>query len=54
MVILGGHSIESKVGFSIYSDPNGGITEGELIVAGDGSDKEPLETFSLSGLAGMS
>jgi hypothetical protein len=54
MVLLGGHNIESQEGFLICSDPDGGLTEGELTIGGEGSGDEPLETFCLSGLTGVS
>ena len=54
MVLLGGHRIESKDGFSIWSGPDGGLIDGGLVEEGDGSDAEPLAIFDLSGLTGVS
>jgi hypothetical protein len=54
IVLLGGRKIESNIGFSIWSGPDGGLTDGGLTEDGDGSYKEPLVIFSLSGLTGMS
>jgi hypothetical protein len=49
ILLLGGRKIESKVGFSIRSDPDGGVT-----IEGDGYDVVPLVTFYLSGLSNVS
>jgi hypothetical protein len=46
-VLLGGCRIESKLGFSIWSGPEGGVTEVD-----GGSGVVPGATFSLSGLPG--
>ena len=54
MVLLGGHKIESKEGFSIWSGPDGGITDRGLTEDGNGSDGEPLAIFGLSGINGVS
>jgi hypothetical protein len=54
MVLLGWHKIDSKEGFSIWSGPDGGITDGGLAEDGNGSDGEQLAIFSLSGLTGVS
>jgi hypothetical protein len=39
--------MESKEGFSIWSGPDGGITDGGLTKDGNGSDGEPLAIFGL-------
>jgi hypothetical protein len=54
MVLLGGHRIESKEGFSIWSGPDRGLTDGGLTVDGNESVEEPLAIFGLSSLTGMS
>jgi hypothetical protein len=54
MVLLGGPRIESKDVFSIWSGPDGGLTDGGLAEDGNGSDAEPLVIFGLSGLTGAS
>ena len=54
MVLLGGHKIESKEGFSIWSGPDGGLTDEGLVEDGNGSGGEPLAIFGLSGLTSMS
>ena len=46
--------MESKDGFSIWSGPDGGLTDGGLTVDGNGSIAEPLAIFDLSSLTGMS
>jgi hypothetical protein len=43
IVLLGRHKIESKLGFSIWRGPDGGVTEGE-----GGSVIVPLVTLYLS------
>ena len=42
--------MESNEGFSIWSGPDGGLADGGLMEDGDGSGKEPLVVFGLSGL----
>jgi hypothetical protein len=54
MVLLGGCKIESNEGFSIWSGPDGGLTDGGLMEDGNGSDGEPLAVLGLSGLTGVS
>ena len=54
MVLLGGRRMESKEGFSIWSGPDGGLTDGGLTEDGNGFDGEPLAIFGLSGLIGVS
>ena len=46
--------MESKDGFSIYSGPDGGLSDGGLPAGGQGSGEEPLAVFNLSGLTGVS
>jgi hypothetical protein len=46
--------MESKYGFSIWSGPDGGLTDGGLTVDGNGSVAEPLAIFGLSGLTSVS
>ena len=46
--------MESNKGFLIWSDPDGGLADGGLTEDGDGSGKEPLVAFGLSGLTGVS
>jgi hypothetical protein len=55
-VLLRGHKIESNVGFSIWSGPDGGLIDGRLTEDDDGSGKVPvpLVSFPLSGLPSVS
>ena len=46
--------MESNDGFSIYSGPDGGLTDGGLPAGGEGSGEEPLAVFDLPGLTGVS
>ena len=46
--------MESKEGFSIWSGPDGGLTDGGLAEDGNGSNAKPLAIFILSGLTGVS
>ena len=54
MVLLEGRRMESKEVFSIWSGPDGGLTDGGLTADGKGSGEEPLAVFGLSGLTGVS
>jgi hypothetical protein len=46
--------MESKEGFSIWSGPDGGLTDGGLTKDGNRSDAKPLAIFVLPGLTGVS
>jgi hypothetical protein len=46
--------MESNEGFSIWSGPDGGLVDGGLTKDGNGSGKELLVVFGLSGLTGVS
>jgi hypothetical protein len=46
--------MESNEGFSIWSGPDGGLVDGGLMEDGNGSGKELLVVFGLSGLISVS